>query len=210
MSDLLAINVNSHTEKKNGLTYLSWAWAWAEVLKIDPEAEWDAAEYKTPEGTIPYMILPDGTGMVKVSVTINGKAKRCLLPVMDNRNKAIVGPNAFQVNTATMRCLAKAISMHGLGLYIYAGEDLPEEEQGAAKPTTPVIGAAQGIGDDLPEDWKIYLRDTMAPDITEMVNLGNVIGARERIAAEKLEADQHAFMFRHLSSTVRSALKAKP
>jgi hypothetical protein len=74
------------------------------------------------------MVLPDTTAMVKVGVTISGHYKQCLLPVMDNRNKAIPGPDAFQVNTAIMRCLAKAIAMHGLGLYIYAGEDLPEQD----------------------------------------------------------------------------------
>ena len=135
MSDLLKINVNDHTEKKNGLTYLSWAWAWAEVLKIDPDAEWEPVEYWLSDprdktaGHIPcaYMPQPDGTGIVKVKVTIKGKTKLAILPVMDHRNKAIENPNAFQVNTAIQRCLAKAIAMHGLGLYIYAGEDLPED-----------------------------------------------------------------------------------
>lgn len=124
MSNLLAINVNEHTEKKNGLTYLSWAWAWAEVLKVDPLASWKAHEWNG----LPAMFLPDGSAMVKVEVTINGDKKECPLPVMDNRNKAIKQPDAFAINTATMRCLAKAISMHGLGLYIYAGEDLPQIE----------------------------------------------------------------------------------
>jgi hypothetical protein len=132
MSDLLKINVNDHTEKKNGLTYLSWAWAWAEVLKIDPKATWEAHEFWRPmEGSnmtapMPCMFLPDGSAMVKVTATIKGDKKCCLLPVMDHRNKAIKNPDAFAINTAVMRCLAKAISMHGLGLYIYAGEDLPE------------------------------------------------------------------------------------
>lgn len=129
MSKLLAINVNSHTEKKNGLTYLSWAWAWTEVLKLDPAAKWEAHEWNG----LPAMFLPDGSAMVKVSVTINGDTKTCPLPVMDHRNKAIKQPDAFAINNATMRALAKAISMHGLGLYIYAGEDIPEAEQTAAE-----------------------------------------------------------------------------
>jgi hypothetical protein len=124
MSELLKINVNQHVEKKNGLTYLSWAWAWAEVLKIDPQARWEAHEWNG----LPAMFLPDGSAMVKVSVTLKDDAKTCVLPVMDHRNKAIKNPDAFAINTATMRCLAKAISMHGLGLYIYAGEDLPEAD----------------------------------------------------------------------------------
>jgi hypothetical protein len=125
MSDLLKINVNDHTERKGNLTYLSWAWAWAEVLKIDPAARWTAHEWSDR----PAMFLPDGSAMVKVSVEIKGYLKTCVLPVMDNRNRAIQNPDAFAVNTAIMRCLAKAIAMHGLGLYIYAGEDLPEAEQ---------------------------------------------------------------------------------
>jgi hypothetical protein len=125
MSELLKINVNGHTERKGNLTYLSWAWAWAEVLKIDPAASWVAHEWADR----PAMFLPDGSAMVKVSVTVKGDTKLCVLPIMDNRNRAIQNPDAFAVNTAIMRCLAKAIAMHGLGLYIYAGEDLPEGEK---------------------------------------------------------------------------------
>ena len=126
MSELLQINVSGHTEKKNGLTYLSWAWAWAEVLKIDPEAEWEAVEFCQPDGTSsPCMYVGNGSALVKTKVTIKGKTRVCLLPVMDHRNKAIPQPDAFQINTAIMRCMTKAISMHGIGLYIYAGEDLP-------------------------------------------------------------------------------------
>jgi len=128
MSELLKINVNDHTEKKGNLTYLSWAWAWAEVLKIDPKATWEAVEYGPEAGRMPVMMLHDLTAMVKVLVTINEHTKSAILPVMDHRNQAIQGPNAFQINTAIMRCLAKAVSMHGLGLYIYAGEDLPEPD----------------------------------------------------------------------------------
>ena len=130
MSELLKINVNDHTERKGNLTYLSWAWAWAEVLKIDPAASWVAHEWADR----PAMFLPDGSAMVKVSVTVKGDTKLCVLPVMDNRNRAIQNPDAFSINTAIMRCLAKAIAMHGLGLYIYAGEDLPEGEKPEPNP----------------------------------------------------------------------------
>jgi hypothetical protein len=124
MSELLKIDVNGHTEKKGALTYLSWAWAWTEVLKIDSGATWEAVEF---DG-LPAAIMPDTTAMVKVIVTIKGASKSCWLPVMDIKNKAINKPNAMDINKAIMRCLAKAIAMHGLGLYIYAGEDLPEIE----------------------------------------------------------------------------------
>ena len=126
MSELLKINVNDHVEKKGNLSYLSWAWAWAEVLKIDPAARFTVHEYNG----MPLMYLKDDTGMVKVSVEIKGNLKTCVLPVMDNRNRAIQNPDAFAVNTAIMRCLVKCVAMHGgLGLYIYAGECLPEPEE---------------------------------------------------------------------------------
>jgi len=125
MSELLKINVNDHTERKGNLTYLSWAWAWAEVLKIDPTARYTVHEY---DG-LPLVYLKDGTAMVKVSVEIKGDIKTCLLPVLDHKNKPIENPNSFAVNTSIMRCLAKCIALHGLGLYIYAGEDLPEAER---------------------------------------------------------------------------------
>lgn len=125
MSELLKVNVNEHTEKKGKLTYLSWAWAWAEVLKTDPLANWQALTF---DGK-PCMYLADGSAMVSVQVTIKGDTKSSVLPVMNHQNKAINNPDSFAVNTAIMRCLAKAIGMHGLGLYIYAGEDLPEGEE---------------------------------------------------------------------------------
>lgn len=128
--ELLKINVNDHTEKKNGLTYLSWAWAWAEVLKLDPQATWEAVEYNG----VPAMFLPDGSAMVKTLVTIKGHTKSCILPVMNHRNQAIKQPDAFAINTAIVRCMTKTIACFGLGLYIYAGEDMPQEDKPEADP----------------------------------------------------------------------------
>jgi len=122
--DLLKINVNDHTEKKNGLTYLSWAWAWQEALKADASATFDV---QTFEGK-PYMDV-NGTGMVWVTVTLFGQPRTCMLPVMDYKNKPILNPDAFAVNTAIMRCMTKALALHGLGIYIYAGDDLPESDE---------------------------------------------------------------------------------
>lgn len=138
--DLLKVNVNDHKEEKNGLSYLSWAWAWAEVIKADPLATF---EVKLFNGE-PFMTVGD-TAMVWVTVTIFGKAVTCWLPVMNSRNAPISiqgrkfqdkygkeqteKVDAFNVNTSLMRCLTKAVAMHGLGLYIYAGEDLPEKEE---------------------------------------------------------------------------------
>ena len=132
-SELLKVNVNDHTEKKNGLTYLSWAWAWAEVLKADPTATYKVEMYANAQGNVvPYMDLGNSC-IVWVTVTVFGKPITCQLPVLDYRNKCIATPNAFDINTSIMRCLVKGIALHGLGLYIYAGEDLPETD---AEPVT--------------------------------------------------------------------------
>ena len=133
MSELLKINVNDHTEKKGGLTYLSWAWAWAEVLKIDPAATWIVHQYGPQGSEQPCMWIGE-TAMVHTSVTINGIRRECLLPVMDNRNNAVKLPDARKVSDAIMRCMTKAIAMHGLGLYIYAGEDLPQVDEAVNEP----------------------------------------------------------------------------
>ena len=127
---LNAINVNDKTENKNGLTYLSWAWAWAEVKKVDPKANYTI--YENANG---YFYHTDGkTAWVKTGVTIDGIEHIEYLPVMDFRNKSITVDNitSFDVNKAIQRSLTKACARHGLGLYIYAGEDLPEAESPAS------------------------------------------------------------------------------
>lgn len=125
---LNAINVNEHVEKKsNGrveMSYLSWAWAWAEVKKAYPEAFYTI--YENADG---WCYHTDGrTCWVKTGVTIEGLEHVEYLPVMDNRNKSIPvnEVTSFDVNKAIQRSLTKAAARHGLGLYIYAGEDLPE------------------------------------------------------------------------------------
>lgn len=126
-SVLNAVNVNEHTEKKNGLTYLSWAWAWQEVKKRFPDAQYTIYER---EDVVNYWT--DGrTCWVKTGVTIGGLEHIEELPVMDYRNAAIPldKVTSTDVNKAIQRSLTKACARHGLGLYIYAGEDLPEGEK---------------------------------------------------------------------------------
>lgn len=139
------VNVNGHTEEKNGLTYLSWAWAWAEVKKAYPDANYTIEKFNG----LPY-VYDENTGyMVYTTVTIEGITHEMWLPVMDGANKAmkatpytytvkrynkteektVAAATMFDVNKAIMRCLVKNLAMFGLGLYIYAGEDLPESEQ---------------------------------------------------------------------------------
>jgi hypothetical protein len=152
---LNTINVNEKTEKKNGLTYLSWAWAWSEIKKIYPDALYHILRF---ENNLPY-VYDEGVGfMVFTDVTIENVTHEMWLPVMDGANKAMTkepytyevaeygwdeklhkkvktgtvektceAATMFDVNKTIMRCLTKNLAMFGLGLYIYAGEDLPEE-----------------------------------------------------------------------------------
>lgn len=124
---LSKINVNEHTEKKNGLTYLSWAWAWAKVKENYPEATYTI--YENADGLFYHT---DGkTAWVKTGVKIGDIEHIEYLPVMDYKNRSIPIDQitSFAVNTAIQRSLTKAVARHGLGLYIYAGEDLPEEDK---------------------------------------------------------------------------------
>lgn len=124
---LNGVNVNEHTEKKNGLTYLSWAWAWGELLKRFPDSTYTI--YENRDG---WCYHTDGkTCWVKTGVTVEGKEYIEMLPVMDFKNRSIPADavTSFDVNKAIQRSLTKAVARHGLGLYIYAGEDLPEGEE---------------------------------------------------------------------------------
>lgn len=123
------INVNDKTETKGNLTYLSWSFAWGEVKKVYPEATYTVYERETQYGPVNY--FTDGrTCWVKTGVTINGQEHIEMLPVMDFRNQAVSLEKitSMDVNKSIQRSLTKAIARHGLGLYIYAGEDLPEDE----------------------------------------------------------------------------------
>ena len=152
---LNAVNVNGHTEQKNGLTYLSWAWAWSEVKKAYPAAFYTI--YENAEGRNYHH---DGrTAWVKTGVTIEGLEHIEYLPVMDYRNQSIPldKVTSMDVNKAIQRSLTKACARHGLGLYIYAGEDLPEDEQNADKDELAALldVVADCIDvDDLTRIWK--------------------------------------------------------
>ena len=124
---LNGINVSGKIEKKNGLNYLSWAWAWAELKKIHPDAT--SKVYETETGCIYFT---DGkTAWVKTSVTVNDIEHIEYLPIMDfkNRSFALEQITSMDANKAIQRCITKCIARHGIGLYIYAGEDMPEEKQ---------------------------------------------------------------------------------
>lgn len=128
------INVSDKTDKKGQFTYLSWVWAWGELKKIAPNST--VKVYETESG-LPYFSDGDVGIMVKVGVTVEQTEHISYLPVMNFSNKAIKASaaNMMDINKAIQRATVKAIGLHGLGLYIYAGEDLPEEE---AKKVSPV------------------------------------------------------------------------
>lgn len=126
--EAMKVNVNDKTEKKGNLTYLSWAWAWAEFKKIYPDATYEVKKF---DG-VPYVHDSDTGYMVYTSVTADGQTYEMWLPVMDARNKTLMNATMFDINKTIMRCLTKNLAMFGLGLYIYAGEDLPEDPDNPA------------------------------------------------------------------------------
>lgn len=147
-SKLVHIDVNDHVEKKNDLTYLSWAWAWQEFMKVCPDADYEIEEYRDKDELLKPYVYDENLGyMVFTNITACGKTRRMWLPVMDGANKAmkahryeytvtkngkeytkaVEAATMFDINKTIMRCLVKNIAMFGLGLYIYAGEDLPTE-----------------------------------------------------------------------------------
>lgn len=127
---LSQIDVSKHVEKKNGLSYLSWAWAWGVLKKNYPHA-WFRKHENIGTG-MPYFHDANGFAFVRVTVGLDNTTDYEVtefLPVLDHRNRPIQNPDAFSVNNALQRCLTKAIAYHGLGHYIYAGEDLPEQDR---------------------------------------------------------------------------------
>ena len=157
---LNSINCNDKTEKKNGLTYLAWAYAWGEVKKLFPDSTYTI--YENANG---WFYHTDGnTCWVKTGVTINGIEHIEYLPVMDYKNRSIPVDQvtSFDVNKAIQRSLTKAVARHGLGLYIYAGEDLPEDDNQVEQPSQPLTAvqarrtAAKRTAENKPSDNKPY------------------------------------------------------
>ena len=158
--ELRQTDVSKYTEKKNGLTYLSWAWAVDQLLLVDPKAQWFYPVFQR---------WGNGSVMVFCTVVANDIARTAQLPVMDYRNKPIAEPDSFAVNTAMQRCLAKAIALHGIGLYIYNGEDLPpdvEPEQPPKVNNIPAPDKAVEKAKTIPKtagkpgDWQLTVMDT--------------------------------------------------
>jgi len=128
---LSKIDLSSQTEKKMNLTYLSWAWAWGVLMENYPEATYNF--YQADDGT-PFCRYPNGTAEVRCRVQIGELQREMSLAVMDNRSNSVAEPSSTDVNNAKMRCLVKCLAMYGLGHYIYAGEDLPQDAKAEIKP----------------------------------------------------------------------------
>ena len=168
---LNAINVNDKTEQKNGLTYLSWAWAWGEIKKLHPDANYTV--YENPQG---WNYFTDGrTCWVKTGVTVNGIEHIEYLPVMDYKNKSIPfeSVTSFDVNKAIQRSLTKACARHGLGLYIYAGEDLPEDEQADTGKKTAQSGT-QHAKPASPKQIEILSKAYTGDNLTKLLQVNNI------------------------------------
>jgi hypothetical protein len=157
-NELFAINVNDKTEERDGLTYLSWSYAWGEVVKRFPDASY---EIMKQENGLPFVHDPQTGYMVFTRVTIDGQTREMWLPVMDSHNRAmksipykiptkrgeiaVAAATMTDINKAIMRCLTKNLAMFGLGLYIYSGEDIPEPEQEEQKRMAEPIDAAKRL-----------------------------------------------------------------
>ena len=133
---LSAIDCRDHIEKKGKFSYLSWAWAWAILKRHCPEANFEKHTFEVMGREVPYMTDESGFAYVQVTVFTAEDTQTEVFPVLNHSNKPIQNPTAFDVNTALQRCLVKAIAMLGLGLYIYAGEDVPEGAE-RLSPYTP-------------------------------------------------------------------------
>lgn len=159
---LSAINVSAHIEKKGGFSYLSWPFAVAQLRSADPAAFWEVRRF---DG-LPYLLTDTGV-FVEVAVTVQGICLSQIHPVLDSRNRPILAPTAFDINTSLQRALVKAIALHGLGLYIYAGEDLPQ------------IGTEPAANDPAPEP-------PPAPAQVPTVALGKLITVTQQKTIRKL------------------------
>lgn len=168
---LSSINVNEHVEKKNGLSFLSWAWAWGTLMEHYPESEYEFHSEAHQD---------DGSVTVWVTVTVKEGdrelSRNMWLPVMDHKNNAIVKPDARKVSDSRMRCLTKCLAIFGLGHYIYAGEDIPAEE---AKAKTATITKQQA--EDLRKAMTVC--GMSEPDLCEKVRIKSL----EELQASRFE-----------------------
>jgi hypothetical protein len=189
---LSAINVNDRIEKKSNLSYLSWAWAWSEVKRACPDARYDINETE----------YADGLGfMCHTTVTIEGETLEMWLPVMDGANKSMMkqaysyktkygdkqveSATTFDINKTIMRCLVKNLAMFGLGLYIFAGEDLPEDTTSAVVPV-PLAKKETALIDLVKDsaDWNNVVKYAVANKAQGIEKIGQQLNRKYSITPE--------------------------
>jgi len=196
MSELRNLDVSAKMEKKGKFNYLSWAWAVDKLIEFCPNAEWEVKRFPMivkngddviaiPEMLVPYMKTGAGH-FVEVEVIVHGVRRTQIHPVLDFKNKPVDKPSAFDINTAIQRCLAKAIALHGLGLYIYAGEDLPPEDEQVSPEPIDMVKVNKAA-----EFFKVEI-DKDDPDATyqKIVAAYNRLSNDERIEVDKLLHDK--------------------
>lgn len=207
-SVLAAIDCSEHVEKKGRFSYLSWPWAVKTLLQHYPDSTWDVRRF---DG-LPYQKTESGS-FVEVSVTVMGITRSQVHPVLDNNNRVIKTPTAFDINTSIQRALVKAIALHGLGLYIYAGEDLPEVEKDPdPEPEKPkklspelVKSVPKSAFDALDTEEQAFLQG-LANEVSELMH-DDVAAACEKLASANLDADEKAAIWCLFDSAERSAMK---
>ncbi len=183
---MAAIDVRPFIEHKGKLSYVSWVFAVEQLMRIDPQANW---VFHDPQ-------LFGESMMVSCTVTAFNKPVTMHLPVMDHMNKAVKNPDAVVVNKNMMRCLVKAIACHGLGLNVYAGEDLPLEQAPKVKPTEGVIVA--------PDRQNIVY--DVAAAVQERYEAQDIIGAYEEYLGIA-DSEEKTLLWSLLDSKIRSAIK---
>lgn len=219
MSELRTIDVSQHAEKKGKFTYLSWAFAVDSLITAKPDATWEVKHFPmmvletidvipeetedgkkltyirnlkaVPEMQVPYMRTDCGY-FVEVAVTVDGITRTQVHPVLDHSNKPVASPTNYEINTSIMRCLAKAIALHGLGLYIYAGEDLPPSpphrfKRGEAAEIQKQVREALGNGDEV--GLKQILDEYLNDDPEEVMKFWALFNSTERSTIKKLTGE---------------------
>jgi hypothetical protein len=186
---LSQVDVSGRIEKKQNLSFLSWAWAWGTLMEHYPQAEYSFQE--------PAEAQKDGSVMVYCTVTIDGLSRQMWLPVMDFKNQAISNPDTVQVNKAKMRCLVKCLAMFGLGHYIYAGEDLPSAEADKAAEQMKQELNPPKMNDETHAEIVKLMASTKADEqeflkYFKVESISDLTQAHAEIALQKLHIKQNA------------------
>ena len=191
-TQLASINVSEHVEKKGQFNYLSWPYAVQQLRMFDDTATWVIQRFSG----LPYLSTECGT-FVEVAVTVRNVTLSQIHPVLDSRNQPILVPSAFDINTSIQRCLVKAIALHGLGLSVYAGEDLPQIDNAPvlrtvpARPATSLLPAPSGKAAELLTVNQLrYIRKLIAETHTNETQLLNFLGFTALEAIPKSEVNR--------------------